>query len=168
VLGGRAPGRTGAVDLALAAMRAVELDGPCLECQRAINTDQLHDEQLSETERRNQRYVDASGEYLDRLEAPSVISLNSLSAGLAMTEFQAEATGLLPPGSRGRSRFFFPTEGELRDREHTRRVGCRFCDSTSGQSLLARGDDARLPLRRGAAPIPKRTIRDRLLRALRR
>jgi len=41
---------------------------------------------------------------------PSVISLNSLSAGIATTEFQAWATGALSPGSRDRSRFYFANE----------------------------------------------------------
>jgi hypothetical protein len=166
VIGGHDARAQGAIDLDYVAVRAMDLDGPCMECQNAIDPELLHREQLGEIERRNQDYVDHPDD--EGLAAPSVITLNSVSVAIAVTEFQYWATGMLSDGSSYRSRFYYPGEADLRERVYSSKVGCRFCDRTAGGSSFARGDDFRLPLRPGRAPQPKRSLREQLLCKLHR
>jgi molybdopterin/thiamine biosynthesis adenylyltransferase len=85
---------TGAVQLAYAMHRPIDLAGACLECGGAIDPDALRREQLADVERLAQDYVDAPrpGDVVD----PSVITLNTAAVAMAMLDFQFAATGMFP------------------------------------------------------------------------
>lgn len=141
----------GAIDLAYAMYRPIDLAGACLECGGAINPDALRREQLGEGERRAQDYVGAQHQEEDVTD-PSVITLNSASVAMAMLDFQFAATGMYPSRTRLHQRIYHAPERELRERKARPRAGCRWCDRQMEHSSFARGDDYPLPLRPGAAP----------------
>jgi hypothetical protein len=147
----------GAMQLAYAAHRPVDLAGGCLECAGAIDPDALRREQLHENERQAQRYIDAPDS--DQLADPSVITLNSVTAALAMLDFQFTATGMFEPGTRLTQRVYHAPERALRTREATTRPGCRWCDREISSCAFGRGDDIALPLRPGASPRRRRGLR---------
>ena len=85
----------------------------CLHCMGAIPEAALTAEQLSDGERRAQRYVDdldAEGD--DQLDDPSVITLNAIAASLAATEFLFMFTGRLAPVPLV-SRVYYPQTHEV-------------------------------------------------------
>jgi len=143
----------GAVDLAYAMHRPIDLGGACLECGGAIDQDALRREQLDDGERRAQAYVNApvGGDIVD----PSVITLNSAAVAMAMLDFQLSATGMFPPRTRLAQRIYHAPERALRDRQAGTRPGCRWCDRHVAGGAFARGDDHQLPLRPGSPPRPR-------------
>ena len=158
-------GADGAVDLAYAMHRPVDLAGACLECGGAVNPDALRREQLGDSERRAQGYVGAQHPDHRAMVDPSVITLNSMSVAMAMLDFQFATTALYPPGSRLRQRVYHAPEREMRERETRSREGCRWCDRHTEHSAFGRGDDQPLPLRPGAAtPVDPHGVGERLRR----
>ncbi len=158
---------SGAVQLAYAMHRPIDLAGACLECGGAIDPDALRREQLDAAERRAQAYLDAPG--AGDIADPSVITLNSAAVALAMLDFQFAATGMFPPRTRLGQRIYHAPERELRVREARVRRGCRWCDRDAVGGAFARGDDQPLPLRTGRAPRPTpRRHAERIRQLLRR
>lgn len=141
----------GAVDLAYAMYRPIDLAGACLECGGAIDPDALRREQLGEQERRAQDYIGAAHRDDDAVD-PSVITLNSASAALAMLDFQFAATGAFSVGTRLEQRVYHATERDLREREARPRPGCRWCDRDAELGSFARGDDHPIPVLPGSSP----------------
>ena len=158
--------RTGAVRLAYAVYRPIDLAGACLECAGAIDPDALRREQLDENERRAQDYVDAA----DGTEVadPSIITLNSTAAAMAMLDFQFAATGLFEPNTQLTHRVYHAPERALRTRSTVSRAGCRWCDRELAGASFGRGDDLPLPLRPGASRRRPTTLRDHAKQLLRR
>jgi molybdopterin/thiamine biosynthesis adenylyltransferase len=147
-------GDDGAVQLAYAMHRPVDLGGACLECGGAIDPDALRREQLGDGERRAQDYIDASP--ADVIPDPSVITLNSAAVAMAMLDFQFSATGLFPPRTRLGQRVYHAPERAVREREARARPGCHWCDRHAVGGAFARGDDKPLPLRTEPAPRPNK------------
>lgn len=141
---------SGDIQLAYAMERTIDFAGGCLECAGAIDPDALHREQLSVEARAAQRYLDDE----EPIEDPSVITLNSIAASMALTDFQISQTGLAPVGSRWHHRIHHVIERELRVREPDSRPGCRWCDRHAPNAVLGAGDEIPLPLRPGSPPRP--------------
>ena len=118
---------------------------PCLECAGAIEANQLRLEQVSETERRAQRYAEGPG--AETIAEPSVITLNSIATSLATTDFLLFATGLMPARADLSALSYYPLERALRRRSAPRVAGCRWCDPSARDTRFAAGDLAPLPLR---------------------
>jgi hypothetical protein len=156
----------GAVRLAYAMHRPIDLGGACLECGGAIDSDALRREQLGDAERRAQAYVDApaGADVVD----PSVITLNSAAASMAMLDFQLSATGMFPLRTRLGQRVYHAPERALRGRDVRPRPGCRWCDRHADRGAFGRGDDYPLPLRPEPAPRPAPNARLEWIRHLAR
>jgi len=137
-------GRGGRLDLVHVVDRPVLPGGPCLACAGAIEPNQLRLEQVSEPERRAQRYADGPG--AEAIAEPSVITLNSISTSLATTDFLLLATGLMPAGADLSALSYYPLERALRRRSVQRVGGCRWCDPSAPNTRLAAGDLVPLPL----------------------
>jgi molybdopterin/thiamine biosynthesis adenylyltransferase len=160
------PDTSGAVELAYAMHRPIDLAGACLECGGAIDPDSLRREQLGESERSAQNYVGA--QQSEEMVDPSVITLNSASVAMAMLDFQFAATGAYPPGTRLRQRIYHAPDRELCERESRSRTHCRWCDRHHDGCAFGRGDDYLLPLRSGASPPShRRAVGGRLRRLIR-
>lgn len=156
----------GAVQLAYAMHRPIDLGGACLECGGGIDRDALRREQLDDGERRAQDYVGAhdGGDIVD----PSVITLNSAAVAMAMLDFQFAATGMFPVRMRLGQRVYHAPERALRVRDVRPRPGCRWCDRHASGGAFARGDDHPLPLRPGPAPRrAPQSVRERIRRLAR-
>lgn len=154
-------GDDGAVQLAYAMHRPIDLGGACLECGGAIDPDALRREQLDDVERRAQDYVDAPG--ASDIIDPSVITLNSAAVAMAMLDFQLAATGMFPVRMRLGQRVYHAPERALRARDVRPRPGCRWCDRHASGGAFGCGDDLPLPLRPEPAPRPARHgVRERI------
>jgi molybdopterin/thiamine biosynthesis adenylyltransferase len=162
----------GNVELVHVMERPLTLAGPCLDCMGVIPQDALIAEQLSDAERRAQRYIDdPDGEVEGVIEDASVITLNAIAASLAATDFLFTFTGLLK-GTLA-PRVYYPQTHELRQRTNSASPGCRFCDPKA-ESALARGELKGLSLRPGSpsarsepAVDSRRTLRRRWWQQLR-
>lgn len=113
----------------------------CLECNDLIPSSKLREEALSANERRRQRYTDDP-----EITEPSVIALNVLSAGQAVSDFMLMFTGLFEPGLELRYQLNFVRERQICKVEPTIKLNCPDC-SNSPNSRRARGDRGRLPCR---------------------
>lgn len=112
----------------------------CLLCNQAISPQRLRDESISAQMRNAQRYVDG-----DDASAPSVITLNALSASQAANDFLFYITGLAQDDAfqgyvQGR-----PLDRRVRFVEPRRDVHCPDC-SEEAASRFGRGDGAPLPM----------------------
>jgi len=112
----------------------------CLLCNQAISPQRLRDESITSQMRSAQRYVDG-----DDASAPSVITLNALSASQAANDFLFYMTGLTHDDAfqgyiQGR-----PLDRRVRFVEPRRDPRCPDCGSNPN-SRLGRGDGASLPL----------------------
>jgi len=126
-----------------AATRPV-MPGPghgCLECNDLIPPSKLREESLAPAERRRQRYMDDP-----EITEPSVIALNVLSAGQALSDFMLMFTGLFEPEVELRYQLNFVRERHLCEVESRSKANCPDCSNTLN-SRRARGDRARLPCR---------------------
>lgn len=141
-------GAGGVVELAYAAYRPIDLAGACLECGGAIDADALRREQLTESEKVAQNYIDTSG---PDIADPSVITLNSIATALAMVDFQLAATNMFDPDITLGQRIYHAPERDLRTRRAASRRGCRWCDHDHQASSFGRGDDVPLPLSPGVS-----------------
>jgi len=141
---------TGSIGLIHLTDRVDLPDSGCFDCAHLIDYERVRWEQLNPDERRAQRYVD-SGED-DEIEDPSIITFNSISTGLATTDFLLMATGLLPRSQALPTLVYYPLDRELRSRQSSARSGCHFCDPTQSGSVFGRGDLRALSLRPGRRP----------------
>lgn len=132
---------TGDIQDVYCTARHVIPDAGCLVCNGFVPAGQLADEVKSEKEREHQKYVDDPG-----LVAPSVISLNTVAASLAVNDFLFSVAGLTLPGVPSRYTYFRPRErGVSQDTPRMDRT-CLHCGD-SRESVFARGDDRQLPTR---------------------
>ena len=126
-------------------IRSLGVEHGCLRCNELVNLTKLAEEAVATAEqRRNQRYVDEPG-----IEAPSVITLNSMSAGWAVNDFMHFATGLGRPAAGFRilrNRPVARGHPQLVVQEPHVDPDCHVCGSRP-HSVLALGDGADLPTR---------------------
>lgn len=113
----------------------------CLWCNGLISPSKLQEEALSDTERREQRYVDE--EYV---HAPSVITLNAVACAHAVDDYLFSVTGLLEPDTSNAYRRFLPRETDFMLDEPRKDPGCTECGFGS-KGRLAMGSAVRLPTR---------------------
>lgn len=124
-------------------VRPVTVDGGCLDCAGAISQRMLHDESLRPDDRRRHRYVDDPD-----VEEPSVISLNTETAGRAVTDFLFIMCGLHDTGTSLGHQMLEPRERRLMSMSSKRDPRCAYC-SLAPHSRFALGDARSLPIRRG-------------------
>lgn len=115
--------------------------GGCLSCHELIPPGRVQEEALSESERKEQRYVDDV-----RVHAPSVITLNMLSVAQPLNDFLMMFTGLYPDGMKLRHQMNFVSERELTEVDSRAEEACLHCGEHA-RSRRARGDRVRLPCR---------------------
>jgi hypothetical protein len=130
-----------AVDI-YSVVRPVTPEGGCLWCNGLISPARLTDELLPETVREAQRYLP-----LDDAPAPSVITLNALGVAQATNHFLLALTGLLRDSDMSGDYRRFDARSERLLTEIPRRDECCPECGLGTNSLRARGDMHRLPLR---------------------
>jgi hypothetical protein len=140
----------GAIDLIYTAVRHLHFQDGCMLCARVIPLDVLHDEQLTDDQRRQQRYADTPEG--DQLEDPSVISLNAITAAHAVNTMMMSMCCLLDDGLTLAQDIHYPAENRTRQRPMKAQPGCHVCDRTTPSSTFARGDVWPLPLRQRPSP----------------
>lgn len=126
--------KTGDVGEVFAVERLVWPDAGCLWCNGVINRGRLEVESKSDDQRKAQRYVDDP-----HVRAPSVISLNSVTAALAVNTFLFYLTGLHEPEA-GTVGLRYIARERVFVREAPRKgARCPFC-SLRDESGFALGD----------------------------
>jgi hypothetical protein len=117
----------------------------CLRCNGLINVARLTEEAVAtEQQRRNQRYVDDP-----EITAPSVITINAMSAGWAVNDFMHYATGLGRPSTGFRILRTRPARDgmpQLTVQTPDHDDSCHVCGNWM-HSALGRGDTVDLPTR---------------------
>lgn len=113
----------------------------CLWCNGFITAAGLQRESESVEERRAQRYVDDAD-----VKAPSVITLNALSAAQATNDFLFALTGLTLDTAHGGYVEMHPRERAVRRTTPRRDDSCPHCGIDT-VSVIARGDAATLQTR---------------------
>ncbi len=129
---------TGAIVNVHTAARLVTPLGGCLLCNQAVSSIRLREESVPRSMLDAQRYVDG-----DDASAPSVITLNALSASQATNDFMFYMTGLTARGAFQGTVQTRPLERSARFVEPRRDSNCPDC-GTLGR--LARGDVVPIPL----------------------
>jgi len=122
-------------------VRPVTVERGCLDCAGAISQRLLHLESLVDEDRARHRYVDDPD-----VEEPSVISLNTETAGRAVTDFLFMVCGLHSAGTPVGHQMLEPRERLLMSTSFERDPACPYC-STSAHSRFALGDARPLPTR---------------------
>jgi hypothetical protein len=139
--------RSGNVQDVYGVIRSLGVEPGCLRCNELVNLTRLAEEAVATAEQRhNQRYVDEPG-----IEAPSVITLNSMAVGWAVNDFMHFATGLGRPAAGFRilrSRPVGPRHPQLVVQEPHVDPDCHVC-GLRPYSVLALGDGSDLPTRIG-------------------
>jgi hypothetical protein len=140
-LGSKAPvdAKTGVLGDVFSVCRPVTPDSGCLTCNELIPAWKLQDEIHTPAERRAQRYVDD-----DDVAAPSVITLNAITAAHAANDFLFYATGLTDPAATTDYRRFLGRARDVRFDEPQALASCLECGMHE-LSRRAKGDDADLP-----------------------
>jgi hypothetical protein len=121
----------------------------CMHCAGIIPLDRLQREQQDEETNRAQDYLGAAGA---DIEDPSVITLNSIAASLATTDFLFTVTGLAQDPAP-EALVTYPLERAMRSRLAPALDGCLYCDPAAALSARARGDTWPLQLRHMAAAV---------------
>lgn len=132
---------TGEVVDVFSVYRPVFPGSGCLWCNGLISPARLQEEALSETERRQQRYVEE-----ETIHAPSVITLNAVATAHAVDDYLFSLTGLLAPGTSDAYRRFLPRDAEFMLAEPRRDPECTECGS-GPKGRLGLGAALRLPTR---------------------
>jgi len=126
-------------------VRSLGTEAGCLRCNGLIDIARLTEEAVgTEEQRQNQRYVDDPD-----VAAPSVITINAMSAGWAANDFMHYATGLGRPATGFRilrARPPGPGIPQLVVQMPDGDPGCHVCGSES-HSAAARGDSVDMPTR---------------------
>jgi hypothetical protein len=140
-MGSKAPvdRNTGLLGDVFSVCRPVTPDRGCLSCNELIPAWKLQDEIHTPAERRAQRYVDD-----DDVAAPSVITLNAITAAHAANDFLFHATGLTRSDALTDYRRFIARSRDVRFDEPQTLVSCLDCGQHES-SRRARGDGAELP-----------------------
>ena len=131
-------GRVGPIHIAL---RPVVPDSGCLSCAGAISQRVLHEEALLDVDLRRQRYVEDSA-----VSEPSVISLNTLAAGHAVSDYLLYVTGLLEEGTSLGHQLFEPQSRTFGMVGLPKSDECAYCGRHE-QSAYGAGDGLALPTR---------------------
>lgn len=136
-------GEDGSIGDIFAASRVVlpHACGGCLHCHEMIPAGRVQEEALTEHERKAQRYVDD-----DSVIAPSVITLNVLSAAQPLNDFMMMFTGLYSATVKLYHQLNFSRERQVMEVEPRGDGPCLYC-SSHRKSRLGRGDRAALPCR---------------------
>jgi hypothetical protein len=113
--------------------------GGCLLCNGLIPAGRLREESLKESELQAQRYVESN-----EVAAPSVITLNVMSAAQAVNDLMMMFTGLYDEQVLLDQHLWLIRERELFLAEASINGTCLECSNTSN-SRRARGDRERLP-----------------------
>lgn len=121
--------------------RPILPDSGCLWCNGLISPSKLQEEALTETERREQRYVEEA-----TVHAPSVITLNAVACAHAVDDYLFSVTGLLEPGSSNSYRRFLPRETDFMLDEPRKDPECTEC-GRGAKGRLGMGSGLRLPTR---------------------
>jgi molybdopterin/thiamine biosynthesis adenylyltransferase len=132
---------TGDIVDAFSVCRPVTPDQGCLWCNELINPAKLAEEAEGDEVQRQQRYLDDS-----TVGAPSVITLNAVSASRAADDYLFSVTGLLESTANSWVRFL-PRTGDIEFIDPRSDAGCSECGHAKA-SRLARGDASWLPTRR--------------------
>ncbi|KQX43213.1 MULTISPECIES: ThiF family adenylyltransferase [unclassified Ensifer] len=122
------------------AARLVTPAGGCLLCNQAIDPRKLREESTSAEMRERERYVDSAD-----ASAPSVITLNSLSASQAANDFLFYMTGLTAAEAFQGTVQARPLERRLRFVTPRRDDDCIDC-SSGRESRFGRGQNWPLPM----------------------
>ena len=115
--------------------------GGCLHCNGWIPSARLQDEAEGEDELRARGYIDGAS-----VAAPSVITLNALSAAEAANDVMMLFTGLYDPGTEFFHRIYDAQVRMPRQVELVYPTSCLMCSRGTG-SDYARGERASLPCR---------------------
>ena len=140
--------------------------GGCLRCEGLIPPSKLQLEGLTPDERRKQGYVGAA--FISEVPAPSVITLNVISAAQVANDIMMMFTGLYDSSTELLSVRHLPLERKTYRVAHSPPSPCRHC-STLKSSLYGRGDRGSLPCRNQVDILPpasNRTWWQRLLVSL--
>lgn len=113
----------------------------CLWCNGLISPARLQEEALTESERREQRYIEDG-----TVRAPSVITLNAVTCAHAVDDYLFSVTGLLISGSSNAYRRFLPREADFMLDEPRRDPNCTECGA-GPKGRLGAGAGMRLPTR---------------------
>jgi hypothetical protein len=140
-MGSKAPvdRKTGMLGEVFSVCRPVTPDRGCLWCNELIPASKLQDEIHTPAERKAQRYVDA-----DEIAAPSVVTLNAITAAHAANDFLFYAAGLTHATAITDYRRFIARSRDVRFDEPQALASCLDCRDHES-SRLARGDAAELP-----------------------
>lgn len=117
--------------------------GGCLDCHELIPAHRLTMEAMTKEQRRAQGYIES-----EQVEAPSVITLNAISAARAVNDFMMMFTGLFAENVALSQQLEFALERRTFGVETVARPTCLDC-SSAPVSRRARGDTTRLPCRQG-------------------
>lgn len=120
----------------------------CMHCAGIIPLSMLQREQQNEQTNRAQDYLGEGGR---DVEDPSVITLNSIAASLATTDFLLTVTGLAQD-PEPEALVVYPLERAMRSRPAPALPGCPYCDPAASLSARARGDLWPLQLRPDHSP----------------
>lgn len=132
---------TGEVEIVHSVARPVTPDYGCLWCNGLINPSKLQEEGQTEDELRAQRYVDDPD-----VAAPSVITLNAMSAAQAANDFMFYLTGLTRGDASTDYVRFMPLDRSIFFDEPRKSADCTE-SGTVGAGRQARGDlGPRLPV----------------------
>ncbi len=115
--------------------------GGCLVCQEVVPSDSLQEEALDDDERQAQRYVEDP-----EVHAPSVITLNVLSAAQAANDLMMMFTGLYDDDVKMTQHLNFVGSRQLKEFAPLAHESCIWC-GTMDHAKYACGDRARLPCR---------------------
>jgi hypothetical protein len=140
-MGSKAPvdPKTGALGEVFSVCRPVTPECGCLLCNELISPSKLQDEIHTSAERRIQHYIDD-----DDVAAPSVITLNAITAAHAANDFLFYATGLTHANAVTDYRRFIARARDIRFDEPQALASCLDCGAHE-LSRRARGDGAELP-----------------------
>jgi hypothetical protein len=141
-MGSKAPvdPATGALGDVFSVCRPVTPDRGCLWCNDLIPGWRLQEESENPEQRRAQRYVE------DDVAAPSVITLNAVTAAHAVNDFLFHVTGLTYGDASTEYRRFIARARDVRFDEPRSHDACLHC-GTHPSSCRARGDGIALPTR---------------------
>ena len=132
----------GRVNDIYAVTRPVTPEAGCLRCSKFINPNKLQEESLSDEEQTAQQYVDDP-----EIVAPSVITLNALSAAQAANDFLFYMTGLASCSDVVKSYMYFrPRKREVSWDQPTVQTDCVDCGRIC-KGRFAKGDSGSLPVK---------------------
>lgn len=133
--------QTGEILDVFSVYRPVMAGRGCLWCNGLISPARLQEEALTESERRQQRYIDEA-----TIHAPSVITLNAVACAHAVDDYLFSLTGLLAPGTSDAYRRFLPREADFMLDDPRQDPDCTECGA-GPKGRLGAGAGMRLPTR---------------------